>query len=232
MGTGFFRQIVHRPQWMDGGSDTPRHRHLDAYATIVLDGGYEQFAYAGRLRADAGCVLVQPTLDSHSDHRLSARLRLLRLPWPRDESLGGVFWPAGLELVVRVAARDAAEASALLAESLKGLKPLAMAEEGPEDALAAALRRDARLPIGRWAEAHGLVRETVARTFARRYGVTPARFRGEFRARQAWLRATGTAETLAAIAADLGFADQAHMSRAVRQITGAAPSMWRRAARR
>lgn len=230
MGEGFFRQIVHRPQWMAGGADTPRHRHLDAYATLVLDGAYEQFAYAGHLRAEAGCVLVQPTLDSHSDHRLSARLRLLRLPWPRDESLGGVFRPGGLDQVVRAAARDVTEASALLAESLRGLSPLAAAEEGAEDALAMALRRDARLPIGRWAEANGLVRETIARGFRRRYGTTPARFRGEFRARQAWLRATGSHETLAAIAADLGFADQAHMSRAVRQITGAAPSAWRRAA--
>jgi AraC-like DNA-binding protein len=227
---GFFRQIVHRPQWIDAGPDTPRHRHLEAYATLVLDGAYEQFAYAGRLRPEAGCVLVQPTLDCHADRMLSPRLRLLRLPWGRDEGLGGVFRLADIDLIVRVAERDVAEASALLADSIRGQAPETEKDDGPEDALASALRRDARQPIGRWAEANGLVRETVARAFRRRYGTTPARFRGEFRARQAWLRATGTAETLAAIAADLGFADQAHMSRAVRQITGAAPSAWRKAA--
>ena len=98
---GFFRHIVHRPQWVTGARDTPRHRHLEAYATVVLDGAYEQFAYAGCLRVGPGQVLVQPTLDCHADRMLSGRARLLRLPWPRDEGLGGVFRPCGLDLVVR-----------------------------------------------------------------------------------------------------------------------------------
>jgi AraC-like DNA-binding protein len=227
---GFFRHIVHRPQWITGVRDTPRHRHLEAYATVVLDGAYEQFAYAGCLRVGPGEVLVQPTLDCHADRMLSGCARLLRLPWPRDEGLGGVFRPAGLDLVVRTAARDVAEASALLVELLRNENPIAPLQESCADALAAALRRDPRLPIGRWAEANGLAPETAARGFLRRYGTTPVRFRGEFRARQPWLRATGTSETLAAIAADLGFSDQAHMSRAVRAITGAPPQAWRKLA--
>jgi AraC-like DNA-binding protein len=227
---GFFRQIVHWPQWVADAPQTPRHRHLEAYATVVLDGAYEQFAYAGHLRVGPGEVLVQPTLDCHADRMLSARLRLLRLPWPRDEGLGGVFRVSGLDLVVRAAGRDVAEASALLAEGLRHQAPLAPLQDGPADTLAGALRCDPRLAIGRWAQANGLVRETAARAFLRRYGTTPVRFRGEYRARQAWLRATGTGETLAAIAADLGFSDQAHMSRAVKRITGAPPHAWRKAA--
>jgi AraC-like DNA-binding protein len=227
---GFFRDIVHRPQWVAGGRDTPRHRHLEAYATVVLDGAYEQFAYAGHLRVQPGEVLVQPTLDCHADSMLSTRVRLLRLPWPRDEGLGGVFRSSSLDLVLRTAGRDVAEASALLVESLRRATAAEPLHDGPADALASALRADPRLAIGCWARANGLVRETAARAFLRRYGTTPVRFRGEYRARQAWLRATGTTETLAAIAADLGFSDQAHMSRCVRRISGAPPQVWRKLA--
>jgi hypothetical protein len=48
-----FRSIGHLPEWMPAGLDAPRHRHLNAYATIVLDGAYDQFAFAGHLRAEA-----------------------------------------------------------------------------------------------------------------------------------------------------------------------------------
>lgn len=66
------------------GRDLPRHQHVDAYATIVLHGAYEQFAYAGRLKVQAGDVLIQPTLDCHADQMLSPSLTLIRLPWRRE----------------------------------------------------------------------------------------------------------------------------------------------------
>jgi len=46
-------------------------------------------------------------------------------------------------------------------------------------------------------------------------------------ARAAWGRIAETRAPLADIAYDLGFADQAHMTRAVRWLTGAAPAAWR-----
>ena len=205
----------------------PRHRHLDAYASIVLDGGYDQFAYAGHLRAEAGAVLVQPTLDSHADHRLTRRVRLLRLPWRREPGLGGMFRVPGLDLIVRVADRDVGEAAALLAEAVGQAAPQEALIEDCADLLAAALREDPGLSIGGWAGAHGLVRETVSRRFLRAYGVTPARFRAELRGREAWLQATGSDRPLAAIAAELGFADQAHMTRAIGRMTGDTPGRWR-----
>jgi len=95
------------------------------------------------------------------------------------------------------------------------------------DDLAAALAGDADLQIAAWAQAAGLSREGVCRGFRTHYGVNPGRFRGELRARTAWLRITEGCAPLAAIAHDLGFADQSHMTRAVKWLTGASPSDWR-----
>lgn len=222
-----WRRIAHGVETLRDVREVPRHRHLDAYATVVLEGAYEQPAYAGRLRVRAGDVLVAPTLDCHADRMRSASARILRLPWPRCAGLGGTYRPDGLDTVIRTAARDVHEASALLMAAIAGTPPRPAARDDWEDLLAAALRTRGGLRIGDWAAAHGLARETVTRGFARAYGVAPARFAAELRAREAWLRATGSAEPLAKIAVDLGYADQPHMTHAVRRLTGAPPARWR-----
>jgi anti-sigma factor ChrR (cupin superfamily) len=71
-----------------------RHQHVEAYATLVLDGAYDQFAYAGRLQVEAGDVVLQPTFDCHADVMCSPGLSLIRLPWRAETSLGGVPRPA------------------------------------------------------------------------------------------------------------------------------------------
>ena len=50
----------------------------------------------------------------------------------------------------------------------------------------------------------------------------------EFKAREAWIRTVTRRDSLAFIASELGYADQAHMTRAVRMLTGAPPDAWRR----
>ena len=77
---------------------------------------------------------------------------------------------------------------------------------------------------------NGLARETVSRGFAAAYGATPSVLRAELRARFAWLRITRGSDGLCNIAADTGFADQAHMTRWIHRITGAPPAAWRRTA--
>ena len=54
------------------GYALPRHQHGEAYATVLLRGAFEQASYAGRMRVEAGQVLIQPTLDAHADRMLSA----------------------------------------------------------------------------------------------------------------------------------------------------------------
>jgi transcriptional regulator GlxA family with amidase domain len=70
-------------------------------------------------------------------------------------------------------------------------------------------------------------RETVSRSFTAAYGVSARRFALELQTRAAWLRIVRTREPLVAIANATGFADQPHMTRCVRALTGAPPSIWR-----
>jgi len=84
-----------------------------------------------------------------------------------------------------------------------------------------------RMPLSHWADANGLARETLSRGFVAAYGTTPSVFRAELRARAAWLRITRGRDRLSAIASETGFADQAHMTRWIRRLTGASPAAWR-----
>lgn len=73
-----------------------------------------------------------------------------------------------------------------------------------------------------------MARETASRAFTAAFGVPARQFRSELRARAAWLQVVRTRDSLAAIAVATGFADQAHMTRHVRALTGASPARWRR----
>jgi len=95
------------------------------------------------------------------------------------------------------------------------------------DMLADALTADPALRIGDWACDHGLADATVSRGFQQVYGVSPSAFRAQMRGRTAWRRILDADNALAELAYELGFADQAHMTRTVRAITGQPPSAWR-----
>jgi AraC-like DNA-binding protein len=206
----------------------PRHQHVEPYVTLVLGGAYEQMAYGGRLRLDEGALVVQPSFDCHSDRMISDGLVLLRLPWRHDTSLGGIYRGCDLDSVRRAAEHDVAEAVGLLGEQLASRAPELSDRRHWTDRLAADLAGGTSLSLGEWADHAGLARETLARGFKTAYGVGPARFRLELRARQAWAACTAGAAELAEIAQDLGFSDQPHMTRAVKWLTGRTPAAWRR----
>jgi AraC-like DNA-binding protein len=209
------------------GTCLPRHRHLAAYAIVVVHGSFHQVGYAGRLRAIAGDLVVQPALDAHANDMPATRgATIIRLPWPADGE-PGAFVLDDVDDVVRAAERDPADAAAAVREQwLRGLARRAPANDIP-DALAADLVAGRVDHLAAWSQHTGVARETVARAFRAAFGVSARQFRLETRARLAWLRIAGGNEPLVAIAAATGFADQAHMTRAVRALTGASPRAWR-----
>ncbi|WP_431869196.1 helix-turn-helix domain-containing protein [Allosphingosinicella sp.] len=81
--------------------------------------------------------------------------------------------------------------------------------------------------MGAWAHSSGLRPETLSRGFRLAYGCTPASFRSAARARAAWREVRNTDRPLVDIAADRGFSDQAHMTRAIRHLTGRPAGAWR-----
>jgi AraC-like DNA-binding protein len=218
-----------RPTWGIGAHQTllpasiPRHRHAGPYAALVLAGRYRERGDAGSWLAEPGVVLVHGCFQAHLDSVARSGAQVLNLPVPFG--LPPAFRIADVDAVARLAARDLPAALDLL----RPVAALAPSRQDWPEILAEALLADPALAIGRWAAAHGLARETVSRGFDSWFGTSPARFRAENRARQAWQRIVDDPQdSLSAIAYDSGFADQAHCSRAVKQLTGASPRSWRR----
>jgi AraC-like DNA-binding protein len=225
-----------RFRWITPGIETlpnefnlPRHRHLRAYATVVLAGCFEESGYNGRILATAGDVLIHAALDCHGNQMVSAGLMLIRLDWPDTTGVGGLYRLDNVDEIARTAEKDVVEATHLLKSTLQErCKPSPGQRSDWPDLLLEDLAKCPSMEIGAWAQANGLARETVSRGFLAAYGTAPSIFRAELRARSAWLRITRGSECLCRIATETGFADQAHMTRWVRRITGAPPAAWRR----
>lgn len=92
-----------------------------------------------------------------------------------------------------------------------------------------ASRNDRRLSVAEMARTVGLSESWFAHAFKKTTGKTPLQWQlGQRIERAQTLLAEGDL-TLADIAAQLGFSDQAHLTRTFRQITGETPAAWRRA---
>ena len=178
------------------------------------------------------------TVPAHIDKRemrgqmVSAGVTLIRLDWQDETGVGGFYHLDSVDELARAAEKDPVEATYALKRALKDKAAFCPGQRNDwPDLLLCDLSKHTCLEIGAWAEVNGLARETVCRGFATAYGTTPSVLRAELRARLAWLRITRTADYLCSIAVDTGFADQAHMTRWVRRITGATPAVWRRCTR-
>lgn len=203
---------------------------MRAYASVIVAGTLVESGYIGRIHATEGDVLIHPELDCHANQKVSAGLRLIRLDWSHRKPSGGFYHLRNtLDDLAKTAEKDPRDAAQLLEDALgqKQASPGGVKNDWP-DLLAEALAEDSGLSIGEWAQSNQLAQQTVSRGFSAAYGVAPEVFRAESRARAAWLRVTRSSDCLCQIAADIGFADQAHMTRWIHRITGAPPGAWRR----
>jgi len=224
-----FRWITPGIETLPNNFNLPRHRHLRPYATVVLTGSFEESGYNGRIHASAGDVLVHPALDCHGNQMVSAGLKLIRLDWPDATGIGGLYRLENVDEIARVAETDVIEATQLLKSALRQRCRRSPGQRNDwPDLLLEDLTSCHATEIGAWAEMNGLARETVSRGFLAAYGAAPSVLRAELRARSAWLRIIRGSDCLCRIAAETGFADQAHMTRWVGRITGAPPAAWRR----
>jgi AraC-like DNA-binding protein len=227
--TSHFRSVTPGIETLPCSFSLPRHRHLGAYATVVLAGTFEESGYAGRIRATAGDILIHPTLDCHANQMISAGVKLIRLAWTDVDGIGGLYRLDEVDELARVAEKDVEDATLLLESFLRqNRSPSSGQRNDWPDLLLTKLMLNGSTQIGLWAEENGLARETVSRGFTAAYGVTPSVLRAELRARTAWFRITKGSDCLCRIAADTCFSDQAHMTRWVHRVTGAPPAVWRK----
>ncbi|WP_439380188.1 helix-turn-helix domain-containing protein [Amycolatopsis lexingtonensis] len=151
-----------------------------------------------------------------------------------------VYVDAALELAHRRAVASAADPDYALAEEL-----LVMVGRAITGAVAGSARADDRELVARareaigaddpaagglfpLAEALGVSPYRLSRAFPRELGVSVTRYRNRVRVGRALDRLEAGERQLAVLAADLGFADQAHLTRTVREHTGATPGVMRR----
>jgi AraC-like DNA-binding protein len=205
-----------------------RHRHQEAYAAVVLSGGYEEAGDLGRLRVVAGDVVLHDGFEAHLDRFVSSgtvvlnlRLRVGKFVTP------GLAKIADPDLIARTAEKDRAEAISLL--MAMATRQRAISLDWPDE-LAAALLQNPSHILSLWGMRNGIAPWTLSRGFVQVFGVSPEAFRARARARQARRSIETTAEPLVRIAAGLGFSDQSHMTRDVKQLTGMAPMALRAAA--
>ena len=201
-----------------------RHRHREPFAAVVLAGGYDEAGDTGRHRVRAGDVVFHGAFEAHLDRFDRPGAEVLVIPLP-DGWSGGTLGSIGdADAIARAADRDTVEALHLLAAGVS-VRP-ADSGDWPEE-LAEALRVDPSLSLTDWAERIGLHRGSLSRGFAQVFGVSPAIYRLGQRARRAIDALVRTDEPLSNVAADCGFADQAHMTRAVTAMAGAPPAALR-----
>jgi AraC-like DNA-binding protein len=216
-----------RERW-DPYVHIPRHRHDRAYAAVILSGSYEESGSRGRFRVGPGDVLLHDAFDAHLDRFCSRGAQILNLLVEGLSPGPGIGHIADPDAIVRIAERDVAEASAELRAQLRPVQPV---YGDWQDKLADDLLHDPGCLLDQWARDNHLAAATVSRGFGKIFGVTPAEFRSEARVRRALSMIAAGKEPLAIIAVTAGFADQAHMTRAIRALTGAPPGYWHRSNR-
>ena len=204
------------------------HIHRDAYAAVVLAGSYEEAGDNGRFKVQAGDVVFHDHFDGHLNRFPRSGAVVLNLSLNASDSfVSGVAQTADIDSVVRTARRSKQDATALLIEisQQKGCAAL----DWP-DLLAADLKRTPSLRLGDWADRNGLAPRSVSRGFFQVFGISPEAFRLRCRTRKACNAIARQRQSLSDIAAACGFADQSHMTRSIRSMTGLRPEQWKDAA--
>jgi AraC-like DNA-binding protein len=194
------------------------HRHVEPYATLVLAGSYREAGESGRWQVEAGMVVVHAAGEAHADWFGDRPTDLIDFVVPASIATG----------VYRCADADSLARSVLEGTPVLGVIVPAAGEADWPDELASALRTDPAMSISGWAAEEGLQPETVSRGFLRAYGVTPAQYRLGVRIKGAIASLTRGAAPLAEVAYANGFADQPHMTRAVKAAIGTTPAELRR----
>jgi AraC-like DNA-binding protein len=206
-------------------SELRRHVHRCAYAALVLSGSYEEAGDLGRFHVQAGDVIIHDPFEGHLNHFPASGAVILNLVLAPDRVFQpGIGKVADPDSIVRIAENSDDEAATLLIASMQ--QRGRGCTDWP-DQLANALIQDPSLGLSSWSEETGIAPWTLSRGFTQVFGISPRAFRARTRTRIAWKAIQRSKEPLAGIAASLGFADQSHMTRSVKKMTGKAPQAWR-----
>ena len=201
-----------------------RHMHFNGFFAVVLKGWYIEAGDTGRHRAAAGDVIVHRAYEWHLDRISANGAEALVLPFTGSWLGSPLAQTADPDIVARLAERDIVEARQVLVDAMIEKSPTI--EDWP-DLLAQDLLADPDRSLAVWADEHRLHPGSLARGFGQQFGITPSGYRTFVRARRAIDSLASTQSPLSTIAFEQGFADQAHLTRTVKRVTGYPPQALR-----
>jgi len=212
----------------------PFHRHDQARLIVFVRGDYRERAIEGQSRFRPGDFIIRPAYFAHdgfgSPDAAYRTLPVSRAAWTRFHADHGWSVRTG-----RLPAELITDPEALMhtGDVVLSNCPTQAVEPAVDQTrlgrIARALTETTPCQTGELAEKEGLRPWQLTRRFLDRYGLTPTRFRQQARLQMALKLMAETGLSLAAIAADAGFADQSHFCRSLRAATGQSPSQTRRA---
>ena len=225
------------------GESIPVHAHERAHLCLVLRGGYTERVGRRTYERRAGSLAGYAAETDHAERHHAAGRHLLIEPRhagaaafaPAVEA-GPAPWLAHRIWAELVTERDALAVDALGFELL-GVFQAERPERRPprwleavDDTLRASFVDPPRVP--ELAADAGVHPVHLARTYRRHRGHSIADAVRHLRVRAALrLLAADRWRSLAEVAALVGFADQSHLTRCFKRLTGATPARWRRAVR-
>lgn len=236
-----------------GGASVPWHAHASPLLCLVVRGAFEERSRGRSRTLGTGAVLFHPSDEPHA-HRFEApRTRCfsvqlgpawlsqaapaecLGLGGPRDQPRGRIAW---LARQLHDEFGRGEDASALVLEGLllailgeltrrpapaEPARPIWLRQV--RDLVEAKLRGPLRLTaLAAELEVHPV---HLSRTFRRVYGVSLSTYVLRRRVELACIALAEDGVPLARVAQETGFADQSHLCRSFRRVTGLTPGAWR-----
>jgi AraC family transcriptional regulator len=236
--SGGVLRLSHYP----AGGRQERHVHDHAQISFLLSGEIEERIGRRPFEPLAGFACVKPAGTDHEDSwgRRGALMLSLRLPSLEEGRLGvpvGTWGPADRAAVASILRSALAGAGPLPADLLAADLLACIGAEPPRrlrppppwlSRIREAAAHDPGFGIAAAAAEAGIHRVHLSRAFAACYGLPLGVYRQQMRLAAAVGSTVRGDEPLAAIACSAGFADQSHMSRALRSATGTTPAGLRR----
>ncbi len=223
-----------------------RHRHADGSLSLVIAGELEEDASGATHCAAAGSLVVKPAGNWHADTYGPRGARMVQVlsvdgqaPW--DNARYPYQWLDAPRLARRVLALfderpGAAEATEMelwdVLDRIGAAVAATQVKRRPRwwsDAVdLLELCTEQSISVAVVAEQVGVHPVHLARVCRRQLGCTVQQYVRQRRVLAAWREWDRGEKSLAAIAIDVGFADQAHMTRAFADLLGISPGRLRR----
>lgn len=209
----------------DAGAALGTHRHGVAYAALVVEGSHVETSADGPVEGTPGTLILHPRYHAHGNRfgRHGARVVNLALPASVEPATLRSLRVDDIAQALDVFLHAPQRLPELIVASIDAA-PVILLDWQPEF-LAALMHGE--LPIETIARHAGVSVEHASRSFRKTHGMSPQNLRRELRCRRALTLLAGNT-TLADVAADSGFADQSHLTRTVRAVTGLPPARLRR----